>query len=173
MPVDVFPDLTAPTVTILTEGHGMAPEELETRVTYPIETAVNGAPGVRRVRSSTGVGISIVYVEFEWGAEIYRARQQVAERLSAATSQLPEEIRPSIGPITSIMGEIMLIAVAGERADPMTLREVAEFDLRPRLLAVPGGAQVIPIGGLVREYRVAPDASGRLRPVAVAARRWM
>ncbi len=167
LPIDVLPDLNRPTVTIQTESHGLAPEEVEQLVTLPIETAMQGLPGVVRVRSTSSLGLSFIYVEFEWGAEIYRARQQVAERLSAATSQLPEEIRPSIGPITSIMGEIMLIAVAGERADPMTLREVAEFDLRPRLLAIPGVAQVIPIGGLVREYRVAPDAA-RMRQLNVS-----
>ncbi len=164
LPIDVLPDLNRPTVTIQTESHGLAPEEVEQLVTLPLETAMQGLPGVVRVRSTSSLGLSFIYVEFEWGAEIYRARQQVAERLSAAASQMPEGIRPSIGPITSIMGEIMLIAVAG--GEPMALREVAEFDLRPRLLAIPGVAQVIPIGGLVREYRVAPDPA-RMRQLDV------
>jgi HME family heavy-metal exporter len=164
--VDVLPDLNRPTVTIQTESHGLAPEEVEQLVTVPLESAMQGLPGVTRVRSTSSLGLSFLYVEFEWGAEIYRARQQVAERLASVQAQMPPDIRPAIGPITSVMGEIMLVAVAGEQADPMDLREVAEFDLRPRLLAIPGVAQVIPIGGLVREYRVAPDPA-RMRQLGV------
>ncbi len=164
--IDVLPDLNRPTVTIQTESHGLAPEEVEQLVTVPLESAMQGLPGVTRVRSTSSLGLSFLYVEFEWGAEIYRARQQVAERLAAVQGQMPEDIRPAIGPITSVMGEIMLIAVAGEQADPMALREVAEFEIRPRLLAIPGVAQVIPIGGLVREYRVAPDPA-RMRQLGV------
>ena len=164
--IDVLPDLNRPTVTIQTESHGLAPEEVEQLVTVPLESAMQGLPGVTRVRSTSSLGLSFLYVEFEWGAEIYRARQQVAERLAAVQGQMPEDIRPAIGPITSVMGEIMLIAVAGEKADPMALREVAEFEIRPRLLAIPGVAQVIPIGGLVREYRVAPDPA-RMRQLGV------
>jgi HME family heavy-metal exporter len=164
--VDVLPDLNRPTVTIQTESHGLAPEEVEQLVTFPIESAMQGLPGVVRVRSTSSLGLSFIYVEFDWGVDVYRARQQVAERLAAVQGQLPEAIRPSIGPITSIMGEIMLVAVAGEKADPMQLRELAEFEIRPRLLAIPGVAQVIPIGGLVREYRVAPDPA-RMRQLGV------
>ncbi len=164
--IDVLPDLNRPTVTIQSESHGLAPEEVEQLVTVPLESAMQGLPGVTRVRSTSSLGLSFLYVEFEWGAEIYRARQQVAERLAAVQGQLPEDIRPAIGPITSVMGEIMLIAVAGEEADPMQLREVAEFEIRPRLLAIPGVAQVIPIGGLVREYRVAPDPA-RMRQLGI------
>jgi HME family heavy-metal exporter len=164
--IDVLPDLNRPTVTIQAESHGLAAEEVEQLVTFPLESAMQGLPGVTRVRSTSSLGLAFIYVEFEWGADIYRARQQVAERLAAVQGSLPEAIRPAIGPITSVMGEIMLVAVAGEKADPMELRETAEFSIRPRLLAIPGVAQVIPIGGLVREYRVAPDPA-RMRQLGV------
>ena len=165
--IDVLPDLNRPTVTIQTESHGLAPQEVEQLVTLPIEAAVQGLPGVTRVRSVSSLGLSFVYVEFAWGAEIYRARQQVAERLSAVQGQLPDDILPAIGPISSVMGEIMLIAVAGEKADPMLLRETAQFGIRPQLLAIPGVSQVIPIGGLVREFRVAPDPQ-RMRQLGIS-----
>lgn len=158
IPVDVFPDLNKPTVTIMTEAEGLAPPEVEQLVGYPVETAINGIAGVTRVRSVAGIGLSIVFAEFDWGTDIYRNRQQVAERLASIASELPIGITPQMGPVTSIMGEIMLIAVTGgESAGPMDVREIADFVIRPRLLSISGVSQVIPIGGEVRQYRVTPN----------------
>ena len=162
MPVDVFPDLTAPTVTILAEAPGLAPVEMETLVTIPIETAMNGASGVRRIRSSTSIGAAIVYVEFDWDADIYRARQIVGERLRTALPALPADIAPpTLAPVTSIMGEVMYIALRSEldaagrpRHDSMTLKTEADWTLRRQLLAVPGVAQIVPTGGDTRQYQV-------------------
>jgi HME family heavy-metal exporter len=157
LPVDVFPDLNRPTVTIMTEAEGLAPAEVEQLVTYPLETAMSGLPGLQRVRTVSGVGLSITYIEFDWGVDIYRARQQVNERLTIAEAQLPASAIPHMSPISSIMGEIMLIALSSDTASAMELREIADFVVRPQLLTLPGVSQVIPIGGEVRQYRVKPD----------------
>ncbi len=155
MPVDVFPDLTAPTVTILTEGRGMAPEEMEALVTFPLESAINGASSVRRVRSATALGIAVVWVEFDWGTDIFLARQIVAEKLALVGSSLPPQVeRPVLAPVSSIMGEILFFALSSEQHSPLELRTVADAVVRRRLLAVSGVSQVTPIGGAERQYQV-------------------
>src|SRR5688572_23979365 len=157
LPVDVLPDLNRGVVTIMTEAEGLAPPEVELLVSFPIETQMNGVPGVSRVRSISGVGLSFVYVEFDWGTDIFRNRQLVAERLGQIRGALPPNVQPFMGPISSIMGQFLLVAMTSDQATPMELREVADFTIRPRLLAIPGVAQVIPLGGEVRQYRVAPQ----------------
>tara|TARA_B110000285_G_scaffold232638_1_gene304151 strand:- start:263 stop:3337 length:3075 start_codon:yes stop_codon:yes gene_type:complete len=155
MEVDVFPDLTAPTVTILTESHGMVAEEVERLVTLKIETGLNGSPNVRRIRSSSAAGISIVWVEFEWGTDIYKARQVVSEKIPMIKEKLPMGIgEPTLAPVSSIMGEVMLLSITSDSILPMELRTIADWEISPRIKAISGIANVIVIGGEFKQYQI-------------------
>ena len=158
MPVDVLPDLTAPSVTIITEAKGMAPEEVETLITYPIESNLNGATGVRRVRSTSIAGLSTVWVEFGWGTDIYRARQVVNEKMQLVAAALPAGTLPMLAPISSIMGEIMYVAVTSDRHSLSEMKETADFLVKKRLLAVSGVSQIMTVGGETKQYLIEVDS---------------
>ena len=161
--VDVFPDLNAPTVVVMTEAEGMAPEEVERLVTFPIETAVNGATNVRRVRSSSATGFSIVNIEFDWGTDIYKARQIVSEKIAMVGADLPENVgNPTLGPQASILGELMIIGLTADTTSMQDLRTIADWSIRPRLLSTGGVAQVAVMGGDIKEYQILMDP-GKMR----------
>ncbi|MBC8267048.1 MAG: efflux RND transporter permease subunit [Flavobacteriales bacterium] len=160
MDIDVFPDLSAPTVAILTEAHGMATEEVERLVSYPIESSINGAPNIRRIRSSSARGFSIVWAEFEWGTDIYKARQIVSEKLSTIKDRLPANIgSPTMAPISSIMGEIMIVSIFSDSIDPLELRTLSDWTIRQRLLTIGGVAQVTVMGGGYKQYQILASAN--------------
>ncbi|MBT4729662.1 MAG: efflux RND transporter permease subunit, partial [Bacteroidetes bacterium] len=161
--IDIFPDLNAPTVVVMTEASGMAPEEVEKLVTFPIETAVNGASGIRRIRSSSAMGYSIVWVEFNWKVDVYDARQTVTEKLMVAKEQMPIGVgEPVIAPQASLLGEIMILSISSDTLSSMELKSFAEWNIRPRILSVGGVAQVTVHGGDSKEYQILPDPSKML-----------
>lgn len=154
--IDVFPDLTKPTITIMTEGHGRAPEEVETLINLPIESSMSGIPGLDRIRSTSGIGLSVVYLELAWGTDLYRSRQLVTERLQLARDRMPKDVQPILAPVASLMGQIQQIALASKSnaLTPIEVRTLAEWTIRPRLMSIPGVAQVISIGGGLKQFQI-------------------
>ena len=153
LPVDVFPDLNKPRVVVISEAHGLAPEEVEQIVTIPIESTLNGTPGVTEIRSTSGIGLSIIYVDFEWGTDIFRNRQLVSEKLQQVRDRLPDDIETTLGPITSIMGEIQFLSLKSdsEEVSPLELRSLADWVIRPAIMGIKGVSQVVVMGGQVKQ----------------------